>query len=86
MTLQLALYLLNVHCIVQNNSFLKVVYFRPIELLLQYAYVIHSIGATVTAGGGCWIQMDKCVADSSIHNSFYDALGATNAGSGTVHV
>ncbi|XP_061184339.1 uncharacterized protein LOC133192335 [Saccostrea echinata] len=46
-----------------------------------YTSIFLPTGKTVTAGAGCWIQMDACAADSSIHTSFYDALGASNAGS-----
>ena len=36
----------------------------------------------MTAGGGCWIQMDACAADPSIKLSFYDAAGEQSSGSG----
>lgn len=46
-----------------------------------YTSIFLPTGKTTTAGGGCWIQMDACVADSSIQLSFYDALGQTSSGS-----
>lgn len=46
-----------------------------------YTSIFLPTGKTTTAGGGCWIQMDACIADSSIQLSFYDALGQTSSGS-----
>ncbi|XP_041349420.1 uncharacterized protein LOC121368738 [Gigantopelta aegis] len=40
-------------------------------------------GKTSTAGGGCWIQIKNCPADSNLnHKFFYDAWGATNLDTG----
>ncbi|XP_022320151.2 uncharacterized protein LOC111122626 isoform X1 [Crassostrea virginica] len=46
-----------------------------------YTSIFLPTGKTVTAGGGCWIQMDACAADPSIKLSFYDAAGEQSSGS-----